>query len=157
MRKESRLKQFLASEGKGHFQDIEINLIDFKSFVIHLYWFYVLSKSIEFDFDRDQRNWSFQSYVCIQSSPFPLKRTGCSLNIVFFLKMLWFFWTLPVLLQRWFSTCVCVHPLTPRGKQRKARVRNISKYLEKKTIFDEHPVALGALRYIYLSFIPVIA
>ena len=37
MRKESRLKQFLASEGKGDFQDIEINLIDFKSFVIHLY------------------------------------------------------------------------------------------------------------------------
>ena len=42
--------------------------------------------------------------------------TGCSLNICFFLKMLWFFWTQPVLLQRWFSTClVCVqHTLTPK-------------------------------------------
>ena len=29
--------------------------------------------------------------------------TGCSLNIVFFLKILWFFWTLSVLmLQRWY-------------------------------------------------------
>ena len=41
--------------------------------------------------------------------------TGCSLNIVFFLKILLFFWPLPVLLQRWCSTClVCVHTLTPR-------------------------------------------
>ena len=33
----------------------------------------------------------------------------------FFLKILLFFWTLPVLLQRWFSTClVCVHSLTTR-------------------------------------------
>ena len=46
--------------------------------------------------------------------------------LCFFLKILWFFWTLPVLLQRWCSTClVCLHTLTPRGKQRKARVRNI--------------------------------
>ena len=37
--------------------------------------------------------------------------TGCSLNI----KMLWFFLTLPVLIQRWCSTClVCVLTLTPR-------------------------------------------
>ena len=41
--------------------------------------------------------------------------TGCWLNIVLFLKMLWFFWTLQVLLQRWCSTCHCVHTLTPRG------------------------------------------
>ena len=41
--------------------------------------------------------------------------TGCLSNIVFFLKMLWFFWTLQGLLQRWCSTClVCVHTLTPR-------------------------------------------
>ena len=33
----------------------------------------------------------------------------------FFLKILWFFWTLPVLMQRLCSTClVCVHTLTPR-------------------------------------------
>ena len=51
--------------------------------------------------------------------------TGCSLNIVFFLKNVWFFWTLPVLLQRWCSTClVCVHT-DNKGKQRKARVQNI--------------------------------
>ena len=42
--------------------------------------------------------------------------------------MLWFFWTLPVLLQRWLSTClVCVHTLTPREN----RVRNIFKNSEK--------------------------
>ena len=47
---------------------------------------------------------------------FILLCTGCSLNIVFFfLKVLWFFSTLRVLLQRWFSTClVCVHTRTPR-------------------------------------------
>ena len=38
--------------------------------------------------------------------------TGCSLNIVFFPSFL------PVLLQRWCSTClVCVHTLTPRERQ----------------------------------------
>ena len=64
--------------------------------------------------------------------------TGCSLKIVFFLKILWFFWALPVLLQRWCSTClVCVHTLTPREN----RVRNISINSEKNTIFKEqHPV-----------------
>ena len=51
--------------------------------------------------------------------------------------MLWFFWTLPVLLQRWFSTClVCVHILTPREN----RVRNILNNSDKNTIFNEHPV-----------------
>ena len=41
----------------------------------------------------------------------------CPLFRVFFLKMLWFFLTLPVLLQRWCSTCpVCVHTLTPRER-----------------------------------------
>ena len=40
---------------------------------------------------------------------------GSPLFRVFFLKILWFFLTLPVLLQRWCSTCpVCVHTLTPR-------------------------------------------
>ena len=34
---------------------------------------------------------------------------------VFSLEFMFFFWTLPVLMQRWFSTClVCVHTLTPR-------------------------------------------
>ena len=47
--------------------------------------------------------------------------TGCSLNIVFFLKMLWFFWTLPVLLQRWCSTClVCAHTLTLRENRERS-------------------------------------
>ena len=43
--------------------------------------------------------------------------TGCLLNIVFFLNILWFFWTLPVLLHRWCSTCLmCVHTLTHQEK-----------------------------------------
>ena len=51
--------------------------------------------------------------------------------------MLWIFWTLPVLLQPWFSTClVDLHTLTPREN----RVRNIFKNSEKNTIFNEHPV-----------------
>ena len=50
--------------------------------------------------------------------------TGCTLNIVFFLKIC-------VLLQRWCSTClVCVHTLTPREN----RVRNIFKSSEKHNI-----------------------
>ena len=44
--------------------------------------------------------------------------TGCSLNIVFFLKMLWFLWTLQVLLP------LCTHTDND-GKPREARVRNI--------------------------------
>ena len=37
---------------------------------------------------------------------------------VFFPKILWFFWTLPVLLQRWCSSClVCVHTLTLRANR----------------------------------------
>ena len=52
-----------------------------------------------------------------------IKYTGCSLHIVvFFLKILWFFWTLSDLLQRWCSTCLaCVHTLTPReNRERQA-------------------------------------
>ena len=57
--------------------------------------------------------------------------TGYSLIIVFFLKVLWLFWTLPVLLHRWFSTClVFVHTMTPRDN----RVRNIFKNSEKHNI-----------------------
>ena len=60
--------------------------------------------------------------------------TGCSFNIVFFLKILWCFWTLQVLLQRWGLPCHCVHTLTPRGTTpREARVRHIYfKIFEKK-------------------------
>ena len=55
----------------------------------------------------------------------------------FFLKMLWFFWTLRVLLHRWSSTClVCVHTLTPKENN----VRNFSKKSEKNIIFNEHSV-----------------
>ena len=52
--------------------------------------------------------------------------------------MLWFFWTLPVLLQRWFSTClVCVHTLTPRENREKPEFfLKFGKY----TILNEHPV-----------------
>ena len=67
--------------------------------------------------------------------------TGCSLNIVFFLKILWFFWTLPVLLQRcWYSTClVCVHTLTPK-ENRERQKSGIFKNLRKNTILNEQPV-----------------
>ena len=57
----------------------------------------------------------------------------------FFLKILWFFLTLPVLLQRWCSTCrVCVHTLT--GKTEKDQSLEYSKICGKNTIFNEHPV-----------------
>ena len=67
------------------------------------------------------------------------KHTGCSLNIVFFFlnsassaAALVFY--LP-------GICVCTHTDT-EGKQRKARVGNISKSSEKNTIFNEHPLVL---------------
>ena len=41
--------------------------------------------------------------------------TGCSLIVVFFLKISWIFWTLRVLLKRWCSIClVCVHTVTTK-------------------------------------------
>ena len=50
----------------------------------------------------------------------------------FFLKILWLFWTLPVLLQRWFSTClVSVHKLTPRENRERSESGNILKSSEK--------------------------
>ena len=57
--------------------------------------------------------------------------TGCSLKIVFFLKFFWFFWTLPVLLQRWCSTCHCVHSLTPRGNRERPESGIYLKVFEK--------------------------
>ena len=42
--------------------------------------------------------------------------TGCLLNIVFFLKMLWFFWILQVLLQRWCVYTHCHREKTEKGK-----------------------------------------
>ena len=52
---------------------------------------------------------------------------------MFFLKILWFFWTLPVLLERWCSTCpVCVHTLTPRENRERQESR-IFLNLRKKT------------------------
>ena len=65
--------------------------------------------------------------------------TGCSLNIVFFLKM--FFVTLQVLLlQRLCLTCHCVHTLTPRGNRERPESGIYFKFFEKNTIFNEHPV-----------------
>ena len=61
--------------------------------------------------------------------------TGCSLKIMFFLKILWFFWTLPVLLHRWFSTClVCVHTLTPRENRERPESKIILKIWKKHNI-----------------------
>ena len=52
--------------------------------------------------------------------------TECSLNIVFFLKMFWFFWTLQVLLQRWWLTFHCAHTHSDtEGKPREPRVQNM--------------------------------
>ena len=59
------------------------------------------------------------------------RSTGCSLNIVFFsLKILSFFRTLPVLLQRWWcSTClVCVHTHDTEGKLGKQRKASLEKF-----------------------------
>ena len=73
-------------------------------------------------------NYSIISRMHIQRNRSITEHTGCSLNIVFFLKVLWFFWTLPVVLQRWCSTClVCVHKLRPREN----RVQNILNNSEK--------------------------
>ena len=49
---------------------------------------------------------------------------GVHEKLCFFLKILWFFWTLPVLLQRWCSTClVSVHTLTPRENRERPESR----------------------------------
>ena len=77
--------------------------------------------------------------VCHTACSNNIGSTGCSLNIVFFLKMLWFFWTLPVLLQRWCLTCRCVHSLTPRGNRERPE-SGIYFKIFKNTIFNEHPV-----------------
>ena len=62
---------------------------------------------------------------------------GVTKKMCIFLRILWLFWTLPILLQRGFSTClVCVHTLAPREN----RARNIFRNSEKHTIFNEHPV-----------------
>ena len=77
--------------------------------------------------------------------------TGCSLNIVFFLKIFWLFWTLPVLLQRWCSTClVCVHTLTPRENRERPEM-GISGNLRKNTIFTENPVPSFRLSTVFLT------
>ena len=58
----------------------------------------------------------------------------------FLLKIIWFFWSLPVLLQCWFSTClVLVHTLTPR-KTEKGQSPEYFKIFGKNTILNEHPV-----------------
>ena len=45
--------------------------------------------------------------------------------------MLWFFWTLQVLLQRLCLTCHCVHTLTPRGNGERPESRIYLKIFEK--------------------------
>ena len=83
---------------------------------------------------------SIKHLTSIVLLPFSIS-TGCSLKILFFLKMLWFFWTLPVQLQCWFFfTClVCVHTLTPR-ENRERPESGIFLNLKKNTIFNEDPV-----------------
>jgi len=55
---------------------------------------------------------------------------------VFFLKILEFFWTLPVLLQRWCKREVRCTQSDTEGKQRKARVRNELKIFVKTQYFN---------------------
>ena len=69
--------------------------------------------------------------------------TGCSLNIVFF--------PLPVLLQRWCSTChMAVQAWSPvytywhRGKTEKVQSPEYIENPEKNTIFNEHPIHADA-------------
>ena len=76
----------------------------------------------------------------------PSKYTGCSLDIVFFLKMLWFFWTLQVLLKCWCLTCYCVHTLTPRETERGQSPEYILKSW-KNTIFNEYPAYFKSLLF----------
>ena len=70
----------------------------------------------------------------------------------FFLKMLWFFLTLPVLLQRWFSTClVCVHTLTPRKHIERPESGTFWNIRKKNTIFNEHPVSYVCLLFWFVT------
>ena len=82
--------------------------------------------------------------------PYILLSTGCSLNIVFFLKMLWFFLTLPVLLQRWCSTClVCVYTYWHKRKTERGQCPENFKIFGKNTISNEHPVENICLIYMF--------
>ena len=81
-------------------------------------------------------------HVCSQPLP-SLKYRVFIKYCVLFLKMLRFFSTLPVLLQRWCSTCpVCVHTLTPRENRESPEY---SKIFGKNTIFNVQPVLLVGL------------
>ena len=66
--------------------------------------------------------------------------------LCFFLKIRWFFLTMPVLLQRGCSIClVIVHTLTPRENRERPRVRNIFKSME------ETQYLMNTLYLIYLG------
>ena len=67
--------------------------------------------------------------------------TGCLFikYCVFSLKFDDFFWTLPVLLQRWCSTCLmCVHTLTQRENRERPESGIFQYFKKKKTVFNEH-------------------
>ena len=53
----------------------------------------------------------------------------------FFPKILWFLWTLLVLLQCWCLICHGVHTLTPRGNRERPESRIYFKIFEKTTYF----------------------
>ena len=58
---------------------------------------------------------------------------GVHYLLCFFRKMLWFFWTMPVLLQRW-----CVYTHWHRGKTEKGQSPEHFKIFGKNTIFNEY-------------------
>ena len=79
--------------------------------------------------------------------------TGCSLDIVFFLKMLWFFWTLQVLLlQRWCLTCHCVLSLTRRGNRERPESEIYLKIFEITQYLKKTPCMLNASLSLYWNF-----
>ena len=82
--------------------------------------------------------------------------TGCSLNIVSFPYNFVIFLNSAssAVALVFYLPCVCTHNDT-NGKQRKTRVRNILKSLEKNTIFHKHPVLLSPyflVRYFIVAF-----
>ena len=84
--------------------------------------------------EPDGPYWGKDCIGCIRVHHVSCCYTGCSLNIVFFLKIFWFFWTQQVLLQRWWLTCHCINTLTPRRDREKPESEIYFKIFEKHNI-----------------------
>ena len=95
----------------------------------HNEWEYVAWKYICYDMIIGIKKNKFSRFFLMCDHP-----QGVHWILCFFLKMLWFCWTLPVLLQqRWCSTClVCVHTHRHRVKTEKGRSREYFEIFAKK-------------------------